>query len=350
MPGGSSHDPREVLVRTKYFTLRPRPLEDWLWRNGVSPSAERVFWLHWQEGMRNRDWCSSIPIRRVAALCSLDVSSVTRAYQLLTRLDLVRRQDPGRDPDRPFEQAVAVTEVRLPRALMDEWQRHPDRRAHAESHSPPPQPRPRPQPLICAALPATDVETPVRRPDPFAGKSGLERHRALSALLARMSAAERRYFDEALRMRRSQMAFDQPSRLDDESRRVVSQVLSTAAASIRAASTPAVPNTGSSAPAAVPESTNRGQRLSQLETARLRRELQALTDRERAALLLREVIWSVEQGALSRFAPLHGLRIALKKVREGLWTRPHRMPPNWARHLTEPRAGNLPPRELCRSA
>jgi hypothetical protein len=337
-------------VRTKYFTLRPRPLEDWLWRNGVSPSAERVFWLHWQEGMRSRDWCSSIPIRRVAALCSLDVSSVTRAYQLLSRLGLVRRQDPGRDPARPFEQAVAITEVRLPRTLMDEWQRHPDRRTHAESLSPTAQPRPQPQSPICAALPAADAETPVSRPDPFAGKSGLERHRALSALLAQMSSAERRIFDAALRRRHSQMAFDEPSRMDDESRRVVLQVLSIAAASIPAASTPAASNTGSLAPTAVPESTNRRQRLSQLEMARLRRELQSLTDREGAALLLREVIWSVEQGALSRFAPLHGLRIALKKVREGLWTRPHRMPPNWARHLSDPAASNLPPLELCRSA
>src|SRR5580700_2507053 len=120
MPIESSRDPREQLVRRKYFTVRPQPLEQWLWRQGIAPSAERVFWLHWQEGMRNRNWCSSIPLRRVAALCSLDVSSVTRAYQLLGRLGLVRRQDPGRDPSRPFEQAVAVTEVRVPRALLQE--------------------------------------------------------------------------------------------------------------------------------------------------------------------------------------------------------------------------------------
>ena len=66
MPNESTHDPRVVLLRDKYFSLRPKPLEEWLWRQGIPPSAERVFWLHWQEGMRNEDWCSAIPIKQVA--------------------------------------------------------------------------------------------------------------------------------------------------------------------------------------------------------------------------------------------------------------------------------------------
>ena len=127
MPTESSHDPREVLVRRKYFSLRPQPLEQWIWKQGIAPSAERVFWLHWQEGMRSRDWCSSIPLKRVATLCALDISSVTRAYQLLAKLGLIRRQDPGRDPARPFERAVCVTEVRVPRELLQELGRYPDR-------------------------------------------------------------------------------------------------------------------------------------------------------------------------------------------------------------------------------
>ncbi len=346
MPAGISHDPREVLVRTKYFTLRPRPLEDWLWRNRVSPSAERVFWLHWQEGMRSRDWCSSIPIRRVAALCSLDVSSVTRAYQLLARLGLIRRQDPGRDPDRPFEQAVAVTEVRVPRALMDEWQRHPDRRTPPQQQrleQAPPTPTP-------SAGREADVPSPaagVTLDDPFAGRNGLERHRALSGLLAQMSPAERRRFDEAMRARRPQMAFDEPSCMSQEGRHVVQRVLTIAAADARPDAAAAKP---APSPTARPLSTQGVQRLNALDLARLRRDLQHVADRDRAGVLLREVIWSVEQGALSRFSPLHGLRIALKKVREGLWTRPHRMPPNWTRQLSDPRVGDPSLLGLCRSA
>ena len=45
-----ARDPRTVLVREKYFSLRPKPLERWLWQQGLSQAAERVFWLHWEEG------------------------------------------------------------------------------------------------------------------------------------------------------------------------------------------------------------------------------------------------------------------------------------------------------------
>ena len=47
----NNRDPRTRLIREKYFSIRPRPLERWLWSQGVPASAERVFWLHWQEGV-----------------------------------------------------------------------------------------------------------------------------------------------------------------------------------------------------------------------------------------------------------------------------------------------------------
>ena len=112
-----SHDPRDRLVREKYFSLRPKPLERYLWQQGLPQAAERVFWLHWEEGMRNRDWCSEVPLKRVAALCCIDTSTVTRAYQVLKGLGLIRRESAGRDPENPFQQATAITEVRIPREL-----------------------------------------------------------------------------------------------------------------------------------------------------------------------------------------------------------------------------------------
>ena len=57
---------------------------------------------------------------------------------------------------------------------------------------------------------------------------------------------------------------------------------------------------------------------------------------EAGAELARQVAWSVEAGALARFGALHGLNIALKKIREGAWTRPNRMPPNWLRATVRP--------------
>lgn len=321
-----SRDPREVLVREKYFSLRPRPLEQWIWQQGIAPSAERVFWLHWHEGMRSGDWCSALPLKRVAALCFLDVSSVTRAYQLLARLGLIRRQDPGRDPERPFEQAVAITEVRVPRELVEELARHPNRQRISEATS---------LPAGSALNPPKTPETPRPR-DPFEGLSGRERLRALSGLLARLSANERRQYDEALRTHRTTLSFDPHCVLNPEERARVLQILLLAAPR-------ALPETyaaGRRSPATTAEHLGQEglgpRRLTVFELARLRRDLYALVGLANGAEILRQVVWSVEQGALRRFTTLHATRIALKKIREGVWTRPNRMPPNWSRELALP--------------
>ena len=132
----SLHDPRVRLVREKYFSVRPKPLERWLWSKNVPASAERVFWLHWQEGQLRGDWCSEIPLRRVAQECNLDVSTVTRAYQCLTRLGCIRRTDPGRDAANPFQQATAITEVRIPKELLQVLHQYPNRRSPTERNEP----------------------------------------------------------------------------------------------------------------------------------------------------------------------------------------------------------------------
>jgi hypothetical protein len=328
MPIESSHDPRECLVRRKYFSLRPQPLEQWLWRQGIAPSAERVFWLHWQEGMRNRNWCSSIPLRRVAALCSLDVSSVTRAYQLLGRLGLVRRQDPGRDPSRPFEQAVAITEVRVPRALLQELGQYPDRTASAT---------PAPAQASPSAPPITNgSDAAPQLPDALKGLSGRERRRALGDLLSQLSANERRGYDEALRARQPHLVFDADSKVGGEGRAALLQILQISASTPQHLAMHAVASSSAANACGAPR------QVGQLELARLRRELVTSAGLQRSSELFREVVWAVEQGALKRFHPLHGIRIALKKIREQAWTRPNRMPPNWARDLAQ--AGQ------CRSA
>src|ERR1017187_8765566 len=213
MPGENTHDPRVVLKRDKYFSLRPRPLEQWLWRQGVAPSAERVFWLHWHEGMRNADWCSEIPIRRVAQQCCLDVSTVTRSYQLLSGLGLIRRADPGRDPANPFQQATAVTEVRVPRELLVELDRHPNPRPGLGENPLHPVLAPAPDPVAAVAV----TETP-KLSDPFAGLRGRDRLRALAQLTNAMSAAEETRYREALRTHQGHLSFDADSRVSAEDR------------------------------------------------------------------------------------------------------------------------------------
>jgi hypothetical protein len=342
MPIETSHDPRVVLKRDKYFSLRPQPLEQWLWRQGVAPSAERVFWLHWQEGMRNADWCSEIPIRRVAQQCCLDVSTVTRAYQLLIGLGLIRRVDPGRNPANPFQQATAITEVRVPRELLVELNRHPNRPRNAGN------PCATPALTSPPRAAATEEGTPlVSAPfDPFAGLPWRQRLRALAELTALMSARERRQFNECQRLHQSALQFDEPSRLNAEQRGKLLQWLQICART-PAATTVATPN---SATQPVPLSGPR--RLTVFELARLRRELTGIVDPTMVSERLRETVWSIEEGALRRFQPLHAIRIALKKMREGAWARPNRMPPNWARPLGQ--VGERPrlpaQTELCETA
>jgi DNA-binding MarR family transcriptional regulator len=324
MPIKESHDPRETLVRRKYFSLRPQPLEQWLWRQGIPASAERVFWLHWQEGMRGGNWCSSLPLKWVAKCCALDVSSVTRAYQLLGKLGLIRRQDPGRDPSRPFERAVCVTEVRVPRELLAELGRYPDRGVGRVRE--------------CDQAPAkrTQIE---ERPaveavgDPLNGLKGAERRHALNALLAQLSANERQKFHEALLTHRAHVAFEEDCRVDARGRAALLDLLN-----IAAQKPPAIA-AASAHPAPVRDTTRK---LTVFELARLRRDLHAVAGMDRAQELMREVVWAVEQGALKRFISLHAVRIALKKIREGAWTRPNRMPPNWSRELAQS--------DVCRSA
>jgi hypothetical protein len=329
MSAESSRDPRVQLIRNKYFSLRPRPLERWLWSQGVPASAERVFWLHWQEGHQRGDWCSEIPLKRVARECCLDPSTVTRSYQLLAKLGCLRRTDPGRDPTNPFSQATAITEVRIPRQLLVELDRHPNRSTASKGTE---------QGAVIGNAPSGAESKSPERPkpsDPFAGLRTRDRLAALGQLTRTMTAGEESRYQEALRTHQEHLEFDSDTKLTAEERGKLLQFLACVATQ---------PQKRDQAPSPTPDSAIKTRRkLSVFELARLKRQLQTLTTVEAAPELLRQVVWSIEEGSLQRFMPLHGTHIALKKIREGAWTRPNRMPPNWSR------AVNAQP-EACRRA
>lgn len=307
----SAHDPRSALVKTKYFSLHPKPLERWLWKQALPPAAERVFWLHWEAGMHNGDWCSEIPLKRVAYECCIDPSTVTRAYQLLKALELIRREDPGRDPNNPFQQATAITEVKLPRELIAELAKSPNRPSRAPSALPEPAQFPSAAPAIGAAQP---VLTPPH-------KERFSREQS-QALWSRASAAERSRYFVASRDRLTSLEFDANTQLSPEDRgEILAQLAQLAVAR-------PIPTQLKAASAAAP-APQVSRRLSVLELARVRRQIQELVPTATSPEILRQVIWAVEQGALQRFAVSLAINIALKKIREGAWARPHRMPPNW---------------------
>lgn len=316
-------DPRTLLVQDKFFSLRPQPLEQWLWKQGIPAAAERVFWVHWEAGMRAGDWCSQIPIRLVAARCCLDPSTVTRAYQVLGRLGLIRRQDPGRDPGNPFQQATAITEVRLPRELLVELDRTPNRGARR----PEPQrvealatPAPAATPPALAAVPATATTAPTPPP-------GHLKFSDYQRIQGKFSAGEKRRYREAWEQGHEMMTFDPDSTVSAlEQAHICWQLHLKAKPPVVETPRPVATSNARPGNAFVGP-----RRLTVLEAARLRRRIGEVVAVAEAAEAFRQVLWSVEEGALRRFDVAHAINIAAKKLRAGEWTRPNRMPPNWMR-------------------
>jgi hypothetical protein len=182
-----------------------------------------------------------------------------------------------------------------------------------------------------------------------------------------MSPAERRHYARAFQDRRSGMSFDADTGLTPAEQHEVLAVL------YRLAREPSNPNpkievrpgfeskgreTGPAQMPAGPRAiaeliASRGplcgnssgptdcagaRKLSRIALARLQQQLpRALGSArgETAAQLLREISWSAERGALKRFEEPLAVNVALKKVRERLWTRPHDMPNDWPGASTE---------------
>jgi hypothetical protein len=310
MPIENARDPRVTLTRDKYFTMRPKPLERWVWQQGLPASAERVYWYHWDLGAQNGTWCSQVPLRIVARECCLDPATVTRAYQVLRRLGLVRREDPGRDPRNPFQQATALTEVRVPREVVTGLTREPNRRrAHSTQAEPAATPVP-PHPAIASVAVVADApQLPSREES--------------RQIFARLSAGERTRFAAASAHRRTTLEFDADTRLAPIERAHVLATLESlararpnAAATLAAAPVPAAPR-----------------RLTALEVLKVEKGLRTLAAAravETPCALLGEIVYAAEEGALAKFPVPLAVNIALKKVREGGWSSPHRMPPDWA--------------------
>lgn len=331
-----ARDPRAVLVREKYFSLRPKPLERWLWQQGLPQAAERVFWLHWEEGMRSGDWCSEVPLKRVAALCCIDPSTVTRAYQVLKGLGLIRRENAGRDPENPFQQATAVTEVRIPRELLTELSRSPNRanihRLEGLQSPTVPQPAHGP-PTASPTAPSESQAAPAALPQAIDAvpavpvPSRCPSRQEIQAMWGRASATERSRFFTASREGTTALTFDPDTRLTPEDRgQILTQLEQMARARHAKPAPPAV-----AVPAARSPDYAKPRRLSVLELARTRKRIGEAVPASAAAEVLRQVVWAVEEGALRRFELPLAVNIALKKIREGAWTRPNRMPPNWMR-------------------
>ncbi len=323
---GNHTDPRITLVREKYFSLRPKPLEKWLWAAKAPGSAERVFWYHWDIGHQNGSWVSQVPIRIVAKECGLDVATVTRAYQWLKGRGLLRRVDGGRDDANPFRQATALTEVFVPRELVMRLAAEPNRRRGEGKPAAAP-------PARATAPLATGADRHSPPTAPATAAPVTSRHES-RAILQKLSDGERSRLYAAQRDRRTELEFDADTRLTDSERAHVIHTVR-----LIACARP------TSAPLTAVRASKPRARLSILQVAEARARIQKAKgegDGRDIHQLLREVAWSVEEGALAKFETAHALAIACKKIREGAWSTPFRMPVDWSWKRALP--------ELCGSA
>jgi site-specific DNA-cytosine methylase len=270
----NERDARTQLSREKYFSLRPKPLERWIWEQGIPQAAERVFWVHWEEGMRRGDWCSELSLRQIARECAV-------------------------------RQSIAITEVLIPRELLVNLSRFPNRNR-----------------IPAAELPSIPKAASAQAEAP---KAAVPRRGETKVILEKLSDSERQSYFAASRERRASMSFDAETKLTPEERgRVLDVLMSLANA------TPSTPSpSASTAPQKQVGNYAKPRRLSALEAARVRSCVLPLAAPNGGAELFRQVLWSMEEGALRRFDARHAMNIALKKIRDGAWTKPHRLPPNW---------------------
>lgn len=359
-------DPRWVLCRQKYFGLRPEPLEQYLYSLGLQQTAERVFWLHWDAGARRGDFTSELSLREVARRCHCDVSSVTRAYQTLKRSGLLRRQDPGRDPRRPFDQAIAVTEVLMPRDSLGKLLSAPDRAVRLVENTqlaaaPASDPAPTPVPKSAASTGiseplSTDLTSRVElTAEAVASAPDPSTHWGECLGRLRQEVSESDFNTWLLPLQaygaRSKLVLYAPNRfvvewVQKQVENRISALMAELVPGLKGVEFQVGSRPTAKAVAAAANTAARRQsprRLGTFQLARLRQRLSQLVLDNALDSRFLELAWSIEQGGLAKMEMPKAMNIALKLVREGKWTRPNRMPPNW-------RCGIDAPVEACRAA
>ena len=331
----SAQDARRMLCERKYFGMRPQPLEQYLYAQNLSQCAERVFWLHWDAGYRRGDFTSEVPLSEVARRVRANTSSVTRAYQVLKRVGLIRRQDPGRDPSRPFCQATAVTEVLLPRDALKELLGTPDRLTAAVAPPPAATQAPQNAPLVTGSIDVTESPpthseaTDSAQRDMDALRARFSGRKASEHVFDKLSGEERSAFFEAQRRVQAGLRGNwQP----DSSTKLNAEEVAWLTDFLTRYRQDAQPRPASAAqPRASTDNKVGARQISTFTLAYLRKQISRQVNSSEVDQRFREIVWAMEEGSLAKFEPRFAVNIAIKKLKEGLWTRPNRMPPNWRR-------------------
>ena len=140
-----------------------------------------------------------------------------------------------------------------------------------------------------------------------------QRRARLKELAAALSPMEQDRWNKAICGSARSLDFDPNTRVPAEIQAEIQQYL---------AAREAPKDVVSASPAPAASVPSRPRRLSVFDIARLRHGLQKIGSVQDADELTRQVLWSIEAGSLRQFGVMHAVNIALKKIREGQWTRP----------------------------
>lgn len=314
-------DPRDFLCEDKYFSLQPIPLRRMLHRAGLSATAQGVFWEHWSEGQMNGSWCSTIPYAEMQERLGCSESSIVRAYQALEAEGLIVRTRQPRRPGDAFREAPSLVEVRIPRSWLSLLAKSPSRRRPSAEHQVPKEPESDTSFSQAEVRPKSDSDVPVL---PEFDKN------AYNAAFGKLSHEERMRLSQAHLYGHERFDWPADTTVPVEDRKVIDAFLLRSAMQ-RAVERPAPPPKKKAASRKIVGSTV-------FLATRVRRQLTDIAPGS-ADRLLREIMWSITKGALSRLGktPDHAANIALKKVRQRLWQTPNDMPQGWRFFADGPR-------------
>jgi hypothetical protein len=138
--------------------------------------------------------------------------------------------------------------------------------------------------------------------------------------MSRLSVAERQRYDQALRLKEPMtFVLDPDTRLSAEEYLGLKRSL------------PPLHDPVPAGEARVSKGEGRapGSGFSIAQLAELRNRTGAIVGQASLDERLREMHWALSRGALSKKPFKHAMHIAVKLLRQGTWSRPRGMPPNW---------------------
>lgn len=326
-------DVRTRLIQQKHYRAAlPQPLEDWLWSQDLSATAERVFRIHWGEGFRQvckgGTYVTQLSETFIASRLNVSERTVQRAYSELKRLKLVVRIEPARGSN-PFQRPVTKTEVRIPRDILNQMLSSPDRRKG-------------------------DLSDVLPRASDFKEKISADPSAQEVAEVNEAPVPDWKACRETLRSAMSEAEFNQnllvtsakagpgTLRLFAPNRYVLDAIrakyLDLIRASLHSTHDPAIEVSiciGSADDVAnqegiSPARTAQAPRISLLVARRVRERICEVAPQNETDRLLQEVLWSVKAGSFAK-EPIvaKAINACLKLIQAGRWRRPKGMPSNW---------------------